>query len=84
MLLAYNATPVTEQGRILQLIDKETHAVVWSRTVEQLPQITRNGTYLNADPLPSGFYVTSDSSTPSLLIDNNGNIVHDFRPSKRD
>lgn len=84
VLLAYNATPVTEQGRILQLIDKETHAVVWSRTVEQLPQITRNGTYLNADPLPSGFYVTSDSSTPSLLIDNNGNIVHDFRPSKRD
>lgn len=84
VLIAYNATPVTEQGRILQLIDRQTDAVVWSRSVDQLPQITRNGTYMNADPLPSGFYVTSDSSTPSVLIDNNGNIVHDFRPSKRD
>lgn len=84
VLLAYNATPVTEQGRILQLIDKQTHAVVWSRTVDQLPQITRNGTYVNAHPLPTGFYLTSDDSTPSLLIDNNGNIAHDFRASKRD
>ncbi|AMM23718.1 hypothetical protein AX767_04695 [Variovorax sp. PAMC 28711] len=84
VLVAYAPTPVTEQGRILQLIDKLTHAVVWSRTVDQLPQITRNGTYLSADPLPSGFYVTSDSSTPSVLLDNNGNIAHDFRPSKRD
>ena len=84
VLLAYNATPVTEQGRILQLIDKKTDAVVWSRTVDQLPQITRNGSYVSADPLPTGFYLTSDDSTPSLLIDNNGNIAHDFRASKRD
>lgn len=82
VLVAYASTPVTEQGRILQLIDRQTHAVVWSRTVDQLPQITRSGTYMGADPLPSGFYVTSDASTPSLLIDNNGNVAHDFRPAK--
>jgi hypothetical protein len=82
VLVAYAPTPVTEQGRILQLIDRQTHAVVWSRTVDQLPQITRSGTYMGADPLPSGFYVTSDASTPSLLIDNNGNVAHDFRPAK--
>ena len=83
-LIAYAPTPVTEQGRILQLIDKKTDAVVWSRTVDQLPQITRSGTYVSATPLPTGFYLTSDDSTPSLLIDNNGNVAHDFRPAKRD
>ena len=56
--------------------------VAGHQTVEQLPQITRRGTYLAADALASGFYIRSDSSTPSLLIDNEGVIVHDFSGPK--
>lgn len=82
VLIVFNTTPVTDQGRVLQLIDVADGHVVWSRTVEQLPQITRSGTYLAADALPSGFYITSDNSTPSLLIDNEGAIVHDFSGKK--
>lgn len=84
ILLAYNATPVTEQGRVLQLLDATSYEVVWSRPMDQVPQITRNGTYVRADPIPSGFYIKSDQSTPSLLIDNNGNTAHDFRPASKD
>ena len=58
--------------------------MVWSRPIDQIPQITRNGTYVQADPIPSGFYIKSDQSTPSLLIDNNGNTAHDFRPASKD
>ena len=82
VLIVFNTTPVTDQGRVLQLLDVADGHVVWSRTVEQLPQITRRGTYLAADALASGFYIRSDSSTPSLLIDNEGVIVHDFSGPK--
>lgn len=82
VLVVFNSTPVTDQGRVLQLLDAADGHVVWSRTVEQLPQITRSGTYLAADALPSGFYITSDDATPSLLIDNEGAIVHDFSGKK--
>ena len=56
--------------------------VVWSRTLEQLPQITGTGGSLSADGLPSGFYLRSDSRTPALLIDNQGQILHDFSPKR--
>ena len=78
VLIAFNTTPVTDQGRVLQLLNVADGQVVWSRTVEQLPQITRKGTYLSADALADGFFIRSDNSTPSLLIDNQGAIVHDF------
>ena len=68
---------------LLQLLDTADGHVVWTRTVDQLPQITRRGTYLAADAMSTGFYISSDSSTPSLLIDNEGNIVHDFSPRKK-
>ena len=83
VLIVFNTTPVTDQGRVLQLLDIADGHVVWTRTVDQLPQITRRGTYLAADALSTGFYIRSDNSTPSLLIDNEGNIVHDFSPLKK-
>ena len=83
VLIVFNTTPVTDQGRVLQLLDTVDGHVVWTRTVDQLPQITRRGTYLAADAMSTGFYISSDSSTPSLLIDNEGNIVHDFSPRKK-
>ncbi|MGE8318075.1 MAG: hypothetical protein ACN6O3_04960 [Comamonas sp.] len=83
VLIAYNPTPVTDQGRVLQLLDAQTLQPVWSRPVEELPQITRNGTYVAADALPMGFYITSDDATPSLLLSNGGTVLHDFRPPQR-
>ncbi|PWK30244.1 hypothetical protein [Pseudomonas sp. OV226] len=80
VLVAYDPTPVEDQGRVLQLLDAKNGKVIWSRTVDQLPQITRHGRFVKASPLASGFYI--DSNTPSLLIDNDGNILHDFRHLK--
>jgi hypothetical protein len=77
VLVAYNPTPVRDQGRVLQLLDAKNGHVIWSRTVDQLPQIP----YPEASPLASGFYIFS-GFTPSLLIDNAGNILHDFRHLK--
>lgn len=82
VLIVFNTTPVTDQGRVLQLLDLATGQPVWSRTLEQLPQIMGNGSYLSADGLPSGFYLRSDERTPSLLIDNQGQILHDFSPKR--
>lgn len=82
VLIVFNTTPVTDQGRVLQLLNVADGQVVWSRTVEQLPKITRKGTYLSADALAGGFFIRSDNSTPSLLIDNEGTVLHDFSPRK--
>lgn len=82
VLLVFNTTPVTDQGRVLQLLDAGSGKVVWSRTLEQLPQISGTGGSLSADGLPSGFYLRSDSRTPALLIDNQGQILHDFSPKR--
>ena len=82
VLIVFNTTPVTDQGRVLQLLDQASGQPVWSRTLEQLPQITRSGSYLSADALPSGFYLRSDDMTPSLLISNDGQLLHDFSPRR--
>ncbi|MGE8318074.1 MAG: hypothetical protein ACN6O3_04955 [Comamonas sp.] len=80
LLLAYSPTPVQEEGRVLQLLDKASHQVVWSRTAEQIPQLgTRGGgSYAIASALPSGFFISQHAMQPALLIDNDGNTVHDF------
>ena len=83
VLIVFNTTPVTDQGRVLQLLDLTTGQPVWSRKLEQLPQITRGGSYLSADALASGFYLRSDAMTPTLLLSNAGEVLHDFSP-KRD
>lgn len=82
VLIVFNTTPVTDQGRVLQLLDQASGKPVWSRTLDQLPQITRSGSYLSADALPSGFYLRSDDMTPSLLISNDGRLLHDFSPRR--
>lgn len=82
LLLSYTPTPDEMQGRELQLLNRQSGQIVWSRLVEQLPQITRGGAYLSADALPSGFFLHSDGMTPSLLIGNDGRVLHDFNPPK--
>ena len=82
VLIVFNTTPVTDQGRVLQLLDAANGKVVWSRTLDQLPQITGSGSNLSADGLPSGFYLRSDSKTPALLIGNEGQLLHDFSPRR--
>lgn len=75
-----NTTPVTDQGRVLELRDAASGKAVWQRTLEQLPQITDSGAQLSADALPGAFYLRSTPAVPALLIDNNGDILHDFTP----
>lgn len=82
VLIVFNTTPVTDQGRVLQLLDMDSGKPVWSRNIEQLPQITRGGSYLSADALASGFYLRSDGMTPALLIGNTGEVLHDFSPRR--
>ena len=80
VLIVSNTTPVTDQGRVLELLDAATGKSVWHRTLEQLPQITGSGAQLSADALPAAFYLRSTPAAPALLIDNNGEILHDFNP----
>jgi len=80
VLIVFNTTPVTDQGRVLELLDATSGKAVWSRTLEQLPQITGSGAQLSADALPAAFYLRSTPAAPALLIDNNGEILHDFNP----
>lgn len=82
LLLSYTPTPDEMQGRELQLLNRQSGQIVWSRTVEQMPQVTRGGVYLSADAIPSGFFLSSDGMTPSLLIGNDGRVLHDFNPPK--
>lgn len=83
MLIVSNTIPVTDQGRVLELLDAASGKTVWSRTLEQLPQITGSGAQLSADALPAAFYLRSTPAAPALLIDNNGDILHDFNPPGR-
>ena len=80
VLIVFNTTPVTDQGRVLELLDATSGKAVWSRTLEQLPQITGSGAQLSADALPAAFYLRSNPAAPALLIDNDGDILHDFNP----
>lgn len=84
LLLAYNSTPTGEDGRVLQLMDKDTHQIVWSRTAEQIPTLAQSsrGRYTVGTALPSGFYLAADAGLPGLIVDNDGNIVHDFAAHK--
>ena len=84
LLLAYNSTPTGEDGRVLQLMDKDTHQIVWSRTAEQIPSLAKSsrGRYTVGTALPSGFYLAADAGLPGLIVDNDGNIVHDFAMNK--
>ena len=81
LLLVYSPTPASGTGRVVQLLDKHSQQVVWSREVAQVPLMAsdRGGTYLTAQGLPSGFFVQSSSLEPGFLMDNQGNVLHAFQ-----
>ncbi|WP_395026477.1 hypothetical protein [Comamonas odontotermitis] len=82
VLLTYTPTPVRQEGRVIQLLDKATAQVVWSRTVEQLPQLgsREGGLYVAGQAVNGGFLLFNDLQQPALLIGDDGQTVHDFSP----
>ena len=85
VLLTYTPTPVRQEGRVIQLLDKATNQVVWSRTIDQLPQLgTREGgLYVKGQAVSGGFLLFNDLQQPALLMGDDGQTVHDFSPSVR-
>ena len=80
VLLAYNPTPLRNEGRVIQLLDKSNNQVAWSRTVDQLPQLGQRegGVYVTGQVVPGGFLLFNDMREPALLLDDNGQILQDF------
>ena len=80
VLLAYNPTPLREEGRVFQLLDTSNQQIVWSRTAEQLPQLSARdgGAWATGRAVYGGFLLQMDSASPALLIDNQGVVLHDF------
>ncbi|QXZ08873.1 hypothetical protein KUF54_12520 [Comamonas sp. Y33R10-2] len=85
LLLSYSPTPDEAQGRVLQLLDRHSGQIVWSRTMAQIPQLAQNRgeRYLKAQGIPSGFLMQSTSMEPGHLMDNNGGLVKDFASPPR-
>lgn len=82
LLLSYSPTPDEAQGRVLQLLDRQSGQIVWSRAVAQIPQLAQNRgqQYAKGQGLPSGFFMQGTSMEPGYLMDNNGGLVKDFAP----
>ncbi|MFE1573039.1 hypothetical protein [Comamonas odontotermitis] len=82
VLLTYTPTPVRQEGRVIQLLDKATGQVVWSRTVDQLPQLgsREGGLYVTGQAVNGGFLLFNDLQQPASLIGDDGQTVHDFSP----
>ena len=80
LLLSYSATPEEGKGRVLQLLDKQSNQIVWSRDVAQIPLLARErgGIYTRAQALPSGFFMQGSSLEPGYLMDNQGALVREF------
>ncbi|QMV71511.1 hypothetical protein HS961_00925 [Comamonas piscis] len=80
LLLAYNPTPVRQEGRVIQLLDKANHQVVWSRTIDQLPQLGKRegGMYVTGQAVSGGFLLLNDMRQPALLLGDDGEVVQDF------
>ena len=80
LLLAYNPTPVRQEGRVIQLLDKANQQVVWSRTVDQLPQLGKRegGAYVTGQAVSGGFLLLNDMRQPALLLGDDGEVLQDF------
>ncbi|XDZ52501.1 hypothetical protein AB8Q18_05450 [Neisseriaceae bacterium CLB008] len=79
VLLRFDATP-SEADRFLQVIDKASGDVVWSRPIKDFPGIDRNGTYVTAEGLNNGFLIIANVNKPSVLVDLKGEVVRTFQP----
>ena len=80
VLLAYNPTPLRNEERVIQLLDKSNNQVAWSRTVDQLPQLGQRegGVSVTGQVVPGGCLLFNDMREPALLLDDNGQILQDF------
>jgi hypothetical protein len=80
LLLAYNPTPLRQEGRVIQLLDKASQQVVWSRTIDQLPQLGKRegGMYVTGQAVSAGFLLLNDMRQPALLIGEDGELLQDF------
>ncbi len=80
LLLAYNPSPVRQEGRVIQLLDKASQQVVWSRTIDQLPQLGKRegGAYVTGQAVSGGFLLLNDMRQPALLIGEDGAVLQDF------
>ncbi|MEJ5152662.1 hypothetical protein [Comamonas sp. MYb396] len=80
LLLAYNPTPLRQEGRVIQLLDKASEQVVWSRTIDQLPPLGQRegGMYVTGQAVSAGFLLLDDMRQPALLIGDNGEVLQDF------
>lgn len=72
------------EERLLQLLDRKDHRVLWSQPQNRIPELaSRTGDIqLQATPVTSGFYLRNGFVTPVLLIGNTGQVLFDF--SRRD
>ena len=80
LLLAYNPTPLRQEGRVIQLLDKASQQVMWSRTIDQLPQLGKRegGMYVTGQAVSAGFLLLNDMRQPALLIGESGEVLQDF------
>ena len=80
LLLAYNPTPLRQEGRVIQLLDKASQQLVWSRTIDQLPQLGKRegGMYVTGQAVSAGFLLLNDMRQPALLIGEDGAVLQDF------
>ncbi|MCD2165097.1 hypothetical protein [Comamonas koreensis] len=80
LLLAYNPTPLRQEGRVIQLLDKASQQLVWSRTIDQLPQLGKRegGMYVTGQAVSAGFLLLNDMRQPALLIGEDGELLQDF------
>ena len=82
LLLSYTPTPDESQGQVLQIVDKPSRKIIWSRTRDQIaPLASISGRWYGfAMGLPSGFYIKVNRPGYGFLMGNDGSIVHDFPP----
>ena len=80
VLLRFEETPDAPTDGVLQLLDTTSLQVVWRRAMRDMPQILDDGRGLAAQAFAGGFYLSSARHLPALVIDNQGAVLHDFRP----
>ncbi len=82
LLVSFEETPTTAAEEVLQLLDADSLQVVWSKPMRAIPQLLQ-GRLNQAQALPVGFYFTTLGNLPAVVIDNDGQVLNDFRPQER-
>lgn len=84
VLVLFDSQKTGSRGKVLQLIHRSSKQLIWSQTLDGLPQLTgaTSGPQVQADSVRDGFYLRAGYATPALLIDNDGKTVYDFTQGK--